>query len=212
MPKKKGFFITFEGGDGAGKSTLIEGIRRYLAEKSFSVVITREPGGTPLGEMIRQWLLEKQSIIQISSKAELLLFLASRVQHIEEVISPALDKGEVVLCDRFNDSSIAYQGVGRDLGIDYVENLCEQVCQEIVPDLTFYLDLDPHLGLKRRHQAHGSKDRIEEEEISFHQQVREGFLELANRHPRIHIIDASQGVDAVLKSTLDILEPFLQRA
>lgn len=203
---KKGLFITFEGGDGAGKSTLIEGIKSFILEKGLAIRVTREPGGTSLGEEIRHWLLHSGTASPMMAKTELLLFLASRAQHIEEVIVPSLERGEVVLCDRFNDSSIAYQGVGRNLGLDYVEKLCDDVCQKIVPDLTFYLDLDPQLGMKRRQQVNEKVDRIEEAGLTFHQRVREGFLELARRHPRIHVIDAKQSAEAVLQEALKILE------
>lgn len=196
-------FVTFEGGEGAGKSTLIKGVIEALTSQGLEVLSTREPGGTLLGEFIREALLNGNASYQIDPKAELLLFLASRVQHLEEVIKPALKAGKVVLCDRFNDSSAAYQGNGRGLGIDAVEELCNLACDHIVPDLTFYLDLDPNKGFSRIVRE---KDRMEGEGLSFHEKVREGFLQLKKRHPkRIHVIDASQNPEKVLQETLVIL-------
>lgn len=124
----KGFFVTLEGGEGAGKSSLVSFLAQLLKERGYEVVVTREPGGTPLGEMIRHWLLTHQDSIQIGDQAELLLFLAARAQHIEEIIKPALEAGKIVLCDRFNDSTVAYQGVARRLDPVYVQQLCDLVC------------------------------------------------------------------------------------
>lgn len=201
--KKKGFFITFEGGEGAGKTTLIQGIESHLKKADHSVLKTREPGGTPLGESIRQTLLSANG--PVSAYAELCLFLASRAQHIEEVIGPALEQGKVVLCDRFNDSSIAYQGGARGLGIDKVEQMCEFVCQGLEPDLTLYLDIDPALGIARARNAR-SPDRIEAEQITFHEKIREIYHLLHHKHhKRLHLLDASLAPEMVLKEALLLL-------
>ncbi len=196
-------FITFEGGEGAGKSTLIKGVVAALSQLGFPVISTREPGGTPFGEFVREALLNSKASFSMCPRAELMLFLASRVQHIEEVILPALKAGAMVLCDRFNDSSVAYQGGGRGLGIGAVEDLCNAACENLQPDLTFFLDLEPAKGFSRIRRE---KDRMEGEGNAFHERVREGFKELKERHPdRIHVIDASQTPENVLEDVLHIL-------
>ncbi|EFB42445.1 hypothetical protein pah_c008o058 [Parachlamydia acanthamoebae str. Hall's coccus] len=213
--KKCPCFITFEGGEGAGKTTLIQQVEADLKQLGYDVVSTREPGGSSLGNTIRQWLLQQNTKTSISIKAELLLFLAARAQHIEELILPSLTKGKIVLCDRFNDSTIAYQGVARGLGLEAVQNLCKFVCGNVVPDLTIYLDIDPHVGLTRtRHAAKedapmGSIDRIESEKLEFHEHVRQGFFKLIHQNPsRYHVIDASMSPELVLRdarATIDRL-------
>ncbi len=183
-------FITFEGGEGAGKTTLIEEISHYLTSRGFEVLKTREPGGTPLGDKIRQLVLENRNE-KISPLAELALFLASRAQHVEKVIEPALKQNKIVLCDRFNDSSIAYQGIARNLGKKEVEKACQFFSQNLEPTLTFYLDIDPKIGMSRISKSR-TIDRIEQEDFSFHIQVRNAFLKIASENPqRIFVIDAS---------------------
>lgn len=200
----KGLFISFEGGEGAGKTTLIQTIAKFLLGKNCQVLITREPGGTTLGERVRKILLDSKE--SIDSHAELCLFLASRSQHLQEVILPALEKKKVVLCDRFNDSSIAYQGYGRDLGIEKVQNLCSSVCNDIDPDLTFYLDLSPKEGFKRIRQG---RDRIELEKQSFHQKVRQGYLLLAEKEPdRIKVLNATFPKHEVFQNARKYIEKF----
>lgn len=192
---KKGLFFTFEGGEGAGKTTLIEEVSRSLAEKGFSVLKTREPGGTKLGEHVRELLLQQNG--PVSPYSELCLFLASRAQHIMEVILPALNAGKIVLCDRFNDSSVAYQGGARELGVKQVEKFCSFISDELKPNLTLYLDLDPEVGLKRAANV-GKHDRIESEALEFHKKIREAFLEIQRNEPkRFIIIDASKTPETV---------------
>jgi len=198
VPLRRGVFITFEGGEGAGKSTLIEEVARQLASDGYYVVKTREPGGTHLGEHIRTLLLEHSSR-PLSAYAEVCLFLASRAQHIDEVISPALQDRKIVLCDRFNDSSIAYQGGARGLGIDKVQQYCDFICHGVQPNLTLYLDIDPAVGLSRARRDQppiaGARgyDRIESEGLVFHQKIREGFLTIHAKDPaRFVLLDASQ--------------------
>lgn len=209
----KGLFITFEGGEGAGKSTLLAEAADFFKGRGCDVITTREPGGSPLGETIRDWLLQRNDAVKISPHAELLLFLASRAQHIDEVISPALQAGKVVLCDRFNDSTIAYQGYARGLGLDYVKNLCSQVCRDVVPNLTFYLRVDPETGLHRSKGTHkkqaasGELDRIESEKMDFHRSILEGFDLLAKQEPsRIFVIDAAKTKEYVIKKAMAKLE------
>lgn len=196
-------FITVEGGEASGKTTLIESLARYLESNGKEVLTSREPGGTPFGEAVRQLLLDPKLSFTFGSRAEMLLFLAARVQHIEEVIEPALSKGVTVLCDRFNDSTIAYQGGARDLGVDYVEQLCLQSCQGFHPDLTFFLDINPEKAFKRINR---SMDRLEKESFDFHHKVRAAFLTLKAKHPeRIHVINADQSADKVFQDVLKIL-------
>ena len=206
----KGFFITFEGGEGAGKSTLIDNVSENLQGKGFSVLKTREPGGTVLGEKIRSLLLDL-SDSKMSSYAELCLFLASRAQHIKEVILPALNSGKIVLCDRFNDSTLVYQGYARNLGMDAVESFCKFISENLKPDITLYLDIDPSIGLKRvkkepQRGATKGLDRIESEGISFHQKTREGFHLLVKKEPnRFFIVDAALSKEKVLEESLELI-------
>jgi dTMP kinase len=198
-------FITFEGGEGAGKTSLINRIQEML-QCEHPVLVTREPGGSPLGEQIRQWLLSHDDHVKVGLKAELLLFLASRAQHIEEVIRPALNAGKIVLCDRFNDSTIVYQGLARRLGLSYVQQLCELVCGDVVPELTFFLDIDPKIGLLRTVRR-GTMDRIESEKLEFHESVRQGFLTLAKQSPlRIHTLDATQSQEQVFQEAAQVIK------
>lgn len=188
-------FITFEGGEGAGKTTQIKKLGDALESRGLQVVATREPGGTKLGEHIRGCLLNPEFGIPFGARAELMLFLSSRVQHLEEVILPALAEGKIVLCDRFNDSSVAYQGGGRELGIEEVELLCTLACGGIEPDLTFFLDLEPEEGMQRLRRK---KDRLEDAGAFFHERVRSAFQEIALKHPaRVHQIDARRPLNSV---------------
>lgn len=211
-------FITLEGGEGTGKSTLIEKLKDSLTAQGYDVVATREPGGTRLGEAVRELLLHHNEGVRIGNYAELMLFLAARTQHIEELIEPSLRLGKIVLCDRFNDSTVAYQGSARGLGIDVVQKQCELACHGVLPDLTLYLDVDPDIGLQRTRGVKkdsaelGSVDRIESEEILFHQKVREGMLKIAQDDPkRIYTIDASASLDEVFGAALEVVLEAVQR-
>lgn len=202
-----GRFITVEGGEGSGKSTLIQRLKEHLIGKGIQVVITREPGGTPLGEAIRHLLLQNHTQVPIAPMAELLLFLSARAQHLDELIRPALKLGKTVICDRFNDSTIAYQGTARNLNLDEVASLCEKVCGATLPNLTLLLDIDPRLGLKRARSSRSEIDRMEMETLAFHDKVREAFCSLAAQHPdRIVRIDASQAPDQVFDEALKAIQ------
>lgn len=210
-------FITFEGGEGAGKTTLIKQVELFFAKRKQSTIITREPGGSLFGDQIRRWLLNDRQGIAIGSKAELLLFLASRAQHIEELIAPSIDAGKIVLCDRFNDSTVAYQGAGRQLGVEWVRAICDLVCGSIIPDLTIYLDVDPKVGLERtkwttkENASAGEIDVIEAETIEFHKRVREAFHAIAKAEPqRFHLIDAHQPQDLVFRDVMNLLTPYYE--
>jgi len=200
-----GSFITIEGGEGSGKSTLIDRLYAYLTdEKEAFGVKTFEPGGPPFGTLVREKLLDKHEL-QMSSKSELFLFLADRAHHVETLIKPALEQNMIVLCDRFTDSSLAYQGGARKIA--QIDSKLEEVCLfatgGLVPDLTFYLDIDPEKGLER---ITGGKDRLEKEHISFHKQVRESYLMLAKKYPkRFAILDADRSTDEVFQEAVEIL-------
>ena len=178
----RGYFISFEGPDGSGKTTQINLLEEYLTNKGYEVLVTREPGGTPISEAIRKIILDT-GFREMDPVTEMLLYAASRAQHVEELIKPALDKGKIVLCDRFVDSSIAYQGVGRGLGIDVVEKINKVALQGTLPDLTLFFDIDPEEGLKRGQGRDRQVDRLELEDLAFHKKVYEGFSMLYSRYP-----------------------------
>ena len=201
-----GVFLTFEGGEGAGKTTLIDGIERHLTQHGANICRTREPGGTALSEHIREWLLNKDFSVAVGDKAELMLFLAARMQNIEEVILPALQHGKVVLCDRFNDSTVAYQGYGRALGGAWVKEVCDAACGGLTPTLTFLLDIPPEEGLARTEEV----DRIEGEALCFHEAVRQGYRALAAEEPeRFCVLDALLPPEEVLKQAVQKLDRVL---
>lgn len=201
-----GVFITFEGGEGCGKTTLISGIYNELVDRGLSILSVREPGGTHLGEEIRQMLLNRPQ--NIVSMAELCLFLAARSQHVEEIIVPAIRGNKVVLCDRFNDSTVAYQGFGRHLGPKKVAEFCHFITGGVEPQLTIYLDIAPEDAFKRIQQK--AHDRIESEAVEFHKRVRDAYYALAEQEPnRIRIIDAMQSPEDVLSSALVYIDEVL---
>jgi dTMP kinase len=194
----RGKFITFEGLDGAGKSTQLERLAGKLREQGLNVVVTREPGGTPTGEKIRQLLLDTRTS-GLAPPAELALMFASRAQHIQEVIAPALAAGQIVLCDRFTDSSEAYQGGGRKLGSQPVLDLHRVLCGDLKPDLTILMDSDVAASVeraRRRNQAKGKlessdENRFEQENRAFFSRVRDAYLAIAQREPnRVVVVDA----------------------
>lgn len=207
----KARFITFEGIEGSGKSTVARAVHDRLLKAGVAVVLTREPGGTETSEDIRHILLDpKRSLIH--AKTELLLYLASRAQLVEELIKPTLEGGRTVLCDRFMDASVAYQGWARELGENVVEKLNGFAVGEMVPDVTFLLDLPVEEGFQRGPESREDtgerrKDRLEREERSFHERVREGYLRLAEREKeRFVVIDATLPLEKVLAAILGELE------
>jgi dTMP kinase len=188
-----GALIAFEGVEGAGKSTQLELLRRELERRGREVVVTREPGGTPVGERVRAVLLDPAA--DLDPRTEALLFAAARAQLVEQVIRPALERGAVVLCDRYLDSSLAYQGGGRGLGRGPVEEVNRFATGGLLPDLVVLLDLDPAQGLRRRE---GDRDRIEAQDLGFHRRVRDAFRELAAGDPkRFAVVDAAGPVAEV---------------
>lgn len=194
--KKKGVFITFEGIEGSGKSTHIALLASYLQEKGYPVCLTREPGGTKIGERLRTLILDLQHN-EMDPKTELFLYLASRTQHLAEVIRPALLDGKIILCDRFTDATLAYQGYGRALKPAVIQPIVKYAAQDIRPDLTFLLDVTVREGLRRLH-GRGLLNRLDAEALHFHEAVRKGYLALARREPkRFRVISTLADVDHV---------------
>ena len=194
VPKRKGLFITFEGSEGSGKSTQIKLVRRYLEKKGARVLFLREPGGTKISEKIRRILLDVGSA-GMGDECETLLYMAARAQLVKETIAPALKKGMIVLCDRFLDSTLAYQGYGSGVSIEWIKKIGGFATRGICPDLTFFFDIDAQEGLKRIQRA---KDRIEQRALAYHERVRQGYLELARREPaRIKVIQGSKDKDEI---------------
>lgn len=199
--KKNGVFITFEGPDGGGKSTHVELLAGYLKGSGYPVVVTREPGGTALGEDIRNVLLDRR-VKNLSLWSELFLYFSCRSQVLEEVIRPALISKKIVICDRFMDATVAYQGFGRKMDVELIDNLNRLLIGEFKPDLTVLIDIKPELGLERSCARKNNVDRIEEEKIAFHRRVRKGYLALYKKEPkRFLVID---GMDSVEKNKLVI--------
>lgn len=196
-------FITLEGIEGSGKSTLAALLTKTLQSGGRQVVFVREPGGTALGNAVRAIFLDKD--LQIDSIAELMLINASRRALVNEVIRPALGSGAVVVCDRYVDSTRAYQGFGRGLDLTEIDRVCGLATGELEPDVTLLLDLDIVTSQQRLMQRGGARDRMEKEANDFHTRVREGFLALAQRYPRIHRCDATQPVEQLLERALSCI-------
>ncbi len=207
----KSGFVTFEGIEGSGKSTIAKSVHELIEKAGIDVLLTREPGGTEVSEAIRGILLDPEHP-EMTDRAELLLYLASRAQLVEESIRPSLERGCLVLCDRFMDASVAYQGWARGLGEEFVERMNSFAVGDTVPDLTFVLDLPVEDGFLRgpdRREGSGErgKDRMEKEEQAFHEMVREGYIRLAARHGgRVVIVDSSLPFDAVLQEVIRNME------
>lgn len=204
-----GIFITMEGGEGSGKTTLAKRICEEFIKQGKNAVVAHEPGGTPLSEALRKLILTPQKEYAISGRSELFLYLAARAEHVEEFILPSLINGMVVICDRFNDSSVAYQGFGRKLGKEYVETLCKMATEGLSdPDVTLFLDVDPLLGMKRvKMSRKAGLDRLEQEKLAFHQEVRRGYMSIASEHQdRIEVIDGSRSIEDVLAACILVLK------
>lgn len=192
-------FVTFEGPEGAGKSTTIQIVAAALQDEGRRVCVTREPGDGPLGQEIRNMLLHRESL---DPRCELFLFLADRAQHVAGVIRPALEAGQIVLCDRYGDSTTVYQGVARGLGVDLLRQLNALATGDLRPDISFLLDLDPEVGLSRLK----GKDRLDSEPIEFHRAVRAGFLAEAQADAgRWVVVDASRPTEKVAQAVLDTI-------
>ena len=199
-----GLFVCFEGGDGAGKSTQARLLAEVLEQRGREVVVTRQPGGTALGGQIRELVLHGD---HVAARAEALLFAADKAHHVDQLIKPALARGSVVITDRYVDSSITYQGAGRELGRDEITALQHWAVGGLLPDLTIVLDVTPEVGRERRGDVH---DRLESEADAFHSAVRRGYLELASADPeRYLVLDASQPVERLQAAVLDAVDRVL---
>ncbi|MFJ7669606.1 dTMP kinase [Lysinibacillus sp. NPDC097195] len=199
-------FITFEGPEGAGKTTIIQKIAERLAQQNIDVLATREPGGIEIAEKIRTIILNPAHTA-MDERTEALLYAAARSQHYFEKVRPALDAGKMVICDRFIDSSLAYQGHARGIGVDEVLAINEFAIGKKLPDLTILFDISPEVGLARIH-AHGDREvnRLDVESLAFHQKVREGYLQLVNRYPeRINVVNADQSIERVVEDVWALL-------
>lgn len=205
-------FITFEGPEGAGKTTILNKLSDILKQKGYKVLQTREPGGISISEQIREVLLNKDNV-SMDERTEALLYAAARRQHLVEKVLPALEEGYMVLCDRFIDSSLAYQGYARGLGVDEVYQINRFAIGETMPNLTLYFDIDPKEGLARiQSNEEREVNRLDLEKLSFHEKVREGYLKLVDRFPeRIKVVDASAGVDEVLDNALEVIQAYIQK-
>lgn len=204
----RGYFVSFEGPDGAGKSTVLKEVLNQIgSELETQYLVTREPGGSKIAEKIRDIILDPAND-KMDNKTEALLYAASRSQHVEEIIRPALKEGKVVFSDRYVDSSLAYQGAGRDLGIQKVKQINDFATDKLDPDLTFFLDLAPEVGLKRIEKLRpGQEDRLEQENLAFHKKVYAGFLKVKEMYPeRFVTVDATQPIDQVVAQVIAILK------
>lgn len=202
---KKGLFITLEGADGCGKTTQLNLLKESLTSRGYEIVVTREPGGKGLGEKLREILLNYDG--EVSDRCEAFLYLADRAQNIDTIIKPAINSGKIVLCDRHTDSSVAYQGYGREQNIDNINMLNELAVNGVHPDLTIVFDIDTETSMAR---VGAEKDRLESAGIEFHKRVRNGYLEVAKKNPqRIKVVDASQTIEDVQRDVIKIVEEVL---
>jgi dTMP kinase len=205
----RGMFISFEGIEGTGKSTQARLLADHLKEKGYRVIQTMEPGGTTISMKIRELLLSMESR-GMDHVVELLLYNAARVQHIKEVINPALERGDIVITDRFSDSTVAYQGYARGIDLQLIDSLDMIATKNLRPDITILFDIDVRTGLARNKKL-GKNDRLELEDISFHEKVRKGFLQIAAREAgRIKVVDCAESLDGVRQKVVRIISDFLE--
>lgn len=202
---KKGLFITFEGADGCGKTTQLNLLKEHLSKKGYNVVLTREPGGKGLGEKIREILLNYDG--EVSNRCESFLFLADRAQNIDVIVKPAIEQGKIVLCDRHTDSSVAYQGYGRGLNIEEINNLNSLATSNLKPNLTLVFDVDIETSMQR---VGNEKDRMESAGKDFFNKVRNGYLQIAKQEPeRVKVIDSTKSIEEIHKNVIEIINKIL---
>jgi dTMP kinase len=206
----KGLFITFEGNDGSGKSSALQTVKQELLELGYDVIYTREPGGSPIAEKIREVILDKENV-GMDPKTEALLYAASRREHIVKTILPALEAGKVILCDRFLDSSLAYQGYSRDLGLENVLEMNQFATEGLYPDLTILVCTRPEIGMSRIKKDERDMDRLELEKMTFHNKVYDGYIALSEKFKdRIVVINGEQTKEQVLSDVKNVLYPFIK--
>ncbi len=205
----KGIFITFEGTEGSGKTSVIKEVKKHYELKGYAVMVTREPGGISISEKIRDILLNKENT-EMDPRTEALLFAAARRQHLVEKIKPALAKGMIVLCDRFVDSSLVYQGYARNIGIDKVYDINYFAIEDALPDLTIFVDVRPEVGLKRVFQTPNREvNRLDLENMEFHKLIYSGYLELAKKYDRIKKVNGEQNIEEVAKEAINLIDKIL---
>lgn len=206
---KKGLFIVFEGGEGSGKSTILDKIYNWLQEENLDCIKTREPGGIKISEQIRSVILDSKNT-EMDGRTEALLYAAARRQHLVEKVIPALKEGKIVLCDRFLDSSLAYQGFARGLGIDEIYEINKFAIEDNFPDISIFFDLEPRIGLERINKNKDREvNRLDLEEIEFHNKVREGYTMLLRKNNNMVRIDASKSINEVFEDVKGIIKEYL---
>lgn len=205
----KGKFITFEGTEGSGKTSVIKEVKKHYEDLGYQVMVTREPGGIAISEKIRDILLNKENT-EMDPRTEALLFAASRRQHLIEKIKPALENGMIVLCDRFVDSSLVYQGYARNIGIEEVYNINYFAIEGTLPDLTIFVNVRPEVGLKRVFQTPNREvNRLDLEDMSFHKMIYQGYLELMEKYPRIQMVNGEQEISKVTLEAINLIDKIL---
>ena len=200
----KGKFITFEGCEGSGKSTQLKKLKEYLERAGISYILTREPGGSPIAEDIRKIILDGKNT-EMCDECEAMLYAASRIQHIKEKVIPALEAGKLVICDRYVDSSLAYQGYARGLGLEYVADINKKAFELATPDLTVFLNITPDKAFERKHGA-DENDRMEKQGLEFHRRVYDGYKCLLEKYPRICAVECGGTVEETHKNIIDLLK------
>lgn len=207
---EKGIFISFEGNDGSGKSTAVRGVYEELVNRGYDVIVTREPGGSKIAEKIRALILDNDNA-GMDARTESLLYASSRREHVVKVIKPALEQKKVVLCDRYIDSSLAYQGYARGIGIDEVYEMNMYATEGLLPDLTVFVVADPEVGFQRIRRNARELDRLEQEDIKFHKDVYLGYLKTVEKFPnRIKKVNGEQALENAVKETIDVVLNFLE--
>lgn len=206
----KGIFISFEGNDGSGKSTTVQGVKKALEEKGYDVLVSREPGGSKIAEKIRTLILDNDNK-GMDPRTESLLYASSRREHVVKVIKPALENKKIVLCDRYIDSSLAYQGYARGIGIDEVYEMNMYATEGLLPDLTIFVVADPEIGIKRIKNNARELDRLEHEDIAFHKDVYQGYLKVVDKFPdRIKKVNGEQTLEEAVQEAIDIVLNFVE--
>ncbi|MDD4070587.1 MAG: dTMP kinase [Candidatus Izemoplasmatales bacterium] len=204
-----GKFITFEGTEGSGKTSVIKKIKKHYEDQGYQVMVTREPGGISISEKIREILLSKENT-EMDPRTEALLFAAARRQHLVEKIIPALEKGLIVLCDRFIDSSLVYQGYARKIGIDKVYDINYFAVEDAFPDLTIFVDVRPEVGLKRVFQTPNREvNRLDLENMKFHEMIYQGYKELMKKYDRIKMVNGEQDIELVAKEAISVINEII---
>lgn len=206
MTDKKGFFVSFEGGEGVGKTTQIKALNDYLVQNGCGVTTTREPGGCKAAEDIRDFIFKSDHAGKLSAETETLLMFAARQEHIQQVIAPTLDDAKIVLCDRYIDSTRVYQGLANDVDLHFIKSLEDNIVGDVKPDLTFLLDIDAQVAFDRV-QSRGAESHYDKSDLAFYQKLREGFLRIAESEPdRYVLIDANRAPDDITQDIIDKLE------